>query len=76
MEPFRPVFDHALLGLPDVDELTNDIKHSLLNVLNAYVKIDQCTTTLLNAIQIYVHSVLDALDAQDVSLIKKYSYEF
>ena len=76
MEPFRPVFDHALLGLPDVDEITSDIKHSLLNVLNVSVKIDQCTTTLLNAIQIYVRSVLDALDAQDVSLIKKYSYEF
>ena len=76
MEPFRPIIDHALLGLPEAEELTSDIKHSLLDVLNTSVKIDQCTTTLLNAIQIYVRSVLDALDAQDVSLIKRYSYEF
>lgn len=76
MEPFRPLVDHVVLGLPIENELSPSSKHELVNLLNMQVIIDRQKTTVLNAIQIYVKSVLDALDEHDISLIKNYFYAY
>ena len=76
MEPFRPLVDHIVIKLVQEDELSKETKHEILNILNLQVLIDGQKTTVLNAIQIYVKSILDALDEKDISLIKMYSYEF
>lgn len=76
MEPFRPIIDNLATKMVIGDELTQSDKYELQNILNKEVYIDSQTTTLQNAIQIYVHSALSALDERDPSLIKDYSYEF
>lgn len=76
MEPFRPIVDNIVTKLPREEELSQEAKHTLINFVNESVLIDGQRTTVLNAIQIYVKSVLDALDEKDISLIKSYSYEF
>ena len=76
MEPFRPLVDNLVTKLPHEDELSTETKHQILDILNLNVQIDGQKTTVLNAIQIYVKSVLDALDEKDISLIKTYNYEF
>lgn len=76
MEPFRPLVDNIVTKIPISDELSQDSKYELQNLLNKEVYIDNQITTVQNAMQIYVYSVLSALDERELSLIKDYSYEF
>lgn len=77
MEPLRPLIDHKVMQLPlGNDELEKEEKLMLVQVLNEDVLIAERYTTTLNAISIYVKSVFDALEADDISLIKFYEYEF
>ena len=76
MEPFRPLFDLIVYSMPKGNDLEHDDKLFLLNTLNERVQIGKSKQTVINAVGIYVKSVLDALDNNDLSLIKFYEYEF
>jgi len=77
MEPFRPIVDHCVLGFSIDDyELSKEQKLMLASILTSDVSIDESRHTVLDAISIYVKSVLEALEANDVSRIKFYRYEF
>ena len=76
MEPFRPLFDIMVYSMPKGEELEHEDKLYLLNTLNERVFIGKAKQTITNAIGIYVKSVLDALDNNDLSLIRFYDYEF
>jgi CRISPR-associated endonuclease Cas1 subtype II len=76
MEPFRPLIDMQVYYLPQFDEFSKDEKFQLLEVLNQTVYIDSSIQYVTNAIKIYCKSILDALEAQDISLIKFYNNEF
>lgn len=76
MEPFRPLFDLIVYSMPKRNDLEHEDKLFLLNTLNERVQIGKSKQTVINAVGIYVKSVLDALDNNDLSLIKFYEYEF
>lgn len=78
MEPFRPLVDSIVAEFPVelVDGMSSTEKQLLLEVLSKHVFIDEVCYTVLNAMTIYVKSVLDALEANDSSLIRFYRYEF
>ncbi|SDZ89947.1 CRISPR-associated endonuclease Cas1 [Pseudobutyrivibrio sp. ACV-2] len=74
MEPFRPIVDRAVkVLLPDKFE--HDEKVEMLRLLQAEVMIAGRNEYLTNAIKIYTKSIFDALNDEDVSLIKFYQYE-
>ena len=74
MEPFRPIVDrYVRSNIPEKFE--TDEKHSILSILNKEYVIDSCKQTLSNTIKIYTHSVFDAIENNDLSLIKYYSHE-
>lgn len=78
MESFRPLVDFKVAHIEFENDLnlTREEKNILVNVLNETVYIDGHKTEVVNAVRIYVHSVLYALEKEDVSLIKNYMYEF
>jgi len=61
MEPFRPLVDRQVWKNKPV-RFEKEEKTALLNVLNQKVEIDQQIHFVSNAIKIYTHSVLDALN--------------
>lgn len=76
MEPFRPLFDYSVISLGIHDELCHEDKVTILDTLNKRVSIGSMTNTVLNAIGIYVRSVLNSLDSKDLSQIRFCDYEF
>lgn len=71
MEPFRPMVDQKVYNM----ELTVFEKHEkmeLVNILNESVYINDRTEYVNNAIKIYCRSIFDALNDNDVSMIKFY----
>ena len=75
MEPFRPMVDYIVrLNMPDKFE--HEEKMEMLKLLEIEVRIAGRSELLGNAIKIYCKSIFDALNDNDVSLIKLYSYEF
>ena len=72
MEPFRVLIDRKVKGMDFADFQSNE-KHTLLNVLNETVTINQTKQTVLNAIKYYCRSVFEALNEGDLSLIQFYS---
>ncbi len=75
MEPLRPFIDLLILKLEHA-ALSTDIKQSILTFLNRKVSIRGREQYMLNAIEIYVKSILDAISSEDASLIKFIEYEF
>lgn len=75
MEPLRPFIDLLILKLEHV-ALSTDIKQSILTFLNRKVSIMGREQYMLNAIEIYIKSILDAISSEDPSLIKFIEYEF
>lgn len=72
MEPFRILIDQYVLSrLPK--ELTGKEKHDLWTVFHESVRIDGTNQTVLNAVKLYVHSVLRALDNDAPDNIPFYS---
>lgn len=72
MEPYRPIIDRMVVELqPKQFEI--DEKHQMLTVFNKEVIIDGKKELLAKAVKIYAKSVFDALNDQDISLIKMYS---
>jgi CRISPR-associated endonuclease Cas1 subtype II len=71
MEPFRVLVDRMVKSeMPERFE--TDEKHRMLDLVNAEVSIAGKTEYLPNAIKIYVRSVFDAINDNDISEIKFY----
>lgn len=74
MEPFRILIDRTVYEMkPQIFEHPD--KMILVNVLNSEIIIDAKHSTVSNAIKIYTKSVFDAINEQDISLIRFYKYE-
>lgn len=71
MEPFRILVDRKVLQSDYID-FTKKEKMELVSVLNEEVIIDGKKQYVNNAIKIYCKSVFDALNKEDISLIKFY----
>ncbi|WP_026504059.1 type II CRISPR-associated endonuclease Cas1 [Butyrivibrio sp. NC3005] len=74
MEPFRTVVDKKVKNLHP-DKFDQEEKHEMLSILQQEVIIAGRSEYLTNAIKIYTKSVFDALNDEDISLIKFYRYE-
>jgi CRISPR-associated endonuclease Cas1 subtype II len=74
MEPFRLLVDELVYYL-NPDKFEKDEKMAVLDVLNKEVIIDGKKNYVTNAIKIYCRSVFDAINEQDVSVIKFYRDE-
>lgn len=74
MEPFRIIIDKTVYALAP-KELDKATKRILLDTLNSYVFVSGEKQTVLNAIGIYVRSVFEALNAQELERIKFWKYE-
>ena len=74
MEPFRVLVDKVIVQNA-LDKFEHAEKMIVLNFLNGYVHIGGQMNTVLNAIKIYCRSLLDAINENDVSLIKFYNYD-
>lgn len=74
MEPFRPIVDRLVFDIYPL-EFTTEVKHSVADILNINVIIDESNQVLNNAIKMYCKSVLDALTSEDISKIRFYRNE-
>lgn len=74
MEPFRPLIDAAVFWMKP-EKLEKDEKLQLVNILNAEVVLDGRSQYVNNAIKIYCKSVFEALNEDDISLIRFYRNE-
>lgn len=74
MEPFRILVDKKVF-LMTSQKFEHEEKMQLVSVLNDDVYISNRKEYVNNAIKIYSKSVMDALDEQDVSLIRFYQNE-
>lgn len=74
MEPFRILVDKKIYFMKYTD-FEHEQKMELVNILNQEVKIDGRIQYVNNAIKIYCKSVFDALNENDSSLIRFYSFE-
>ena len=72
MEPYRPIIDKFVLEM-NPTQFEKEEKHQMITVLNKEVIIDGRKELLGKAVKIYTRSVFDALNDQDVSLIKFYA---
>lgn len=72
MEPYRPIIDRMVVEMQP-KQFETDEKHQMLTVLNKEVVIDGKKELLAKAVKIYSRSVFNALNDQDISLIKIYS---
>lgn len=71
MEPFRTLVDRKVLILQN-DKFESEEKMELVNLLNNEVSINGRSEYVINAIKIYTRSIFDALQENDVSLIRFY----
>lgn len=74
MEPFRVIVDQKVWGMP-LKTFEHDEKMQLVDLLNHEVKIDGKIQYINNAIKIYCKSVFEALNENDSSLIRFYTFE-
>lgn len=74
MEPFRPFVDRQLLTM-DVTVFEHEEKMEFVKLLNEEVRIDCKINYMTTAVKIYVKSVFDALNENNISLIKFPDYE-
>lgn len=74
LEPLRGFIDKKVIESEWISFETNE-KHEMASLLSNYVVIDNTKQTLLNAIRIYVRSVIEAINEKDVSNIKYIQYE-
>ncbi len=69
MEPFRPIIDWRVKNMNPV-KFEKAEKLELINLLNMEILIDGRVNTLLNAIKIYTKSATNAIEQEDISLIR------
>ena len=75
MEPFRPLVDYQVMNLKPLKFETEE-KRKMLEIMQFDVFIAGRNEYLNNAIKIYCKSIFDAINQEDLSLIKLYRYEF
>jgi CRISPR-associated endonuclease Cas1 subtype II len=75
MEPFRIMVDRKVFEMTPLKFEKNE-KLLLVDVLNENVQIEGKNQHLINAIRIYVKSIFNAIEENDISLIRFYDYEF
>ncbi len=71
MEPFRILIDRTVYKLQP-EKLEHDEKVIIIGALTKEVVINDKVTTVLNAIKIYCRSIFEAINDNDVSLIRFY----
>ena len=71
MEPFRVLIDEAVYKL-HIEEFTKETRYKLVEVLNCKVEIDNQEQYCSNAIRLYTHSVINAMNEKNVGEIKFY----
>lgn len=71
MEPFRPIVDETVKRM-NLTKFEHEEKMEVLKILQQEVMISGRKENVSNAIKIYCHSVFDALNDADASLIKFY----
>mgnify|MGYP004434887617 FL=1 len=74
MEPFRILVDRKVYEMKP-EKFEKEEKLQLVNILNQEVTIDGKRNYVVNAIKIYCKSVFDAINDNDVSLIRFYYNE-
>ncbi|MCI8648010.1 MAG: type II CRISPR-associated endonuclease Cas1 [Firmicutes bacterium] len=74
MEPFRPLIDMAVFWMKP-EKLEHEEKMYLVNILNAEINIDGKQQYVNNAIKIYCKSIFEALNEDDIGLIRFYRNE-
>ncbi|RDU22250.1 type II CRISPR-associated endonuclease Cas1 [Anaerosacchariphilus polymeriproducens] len=74
MEPYRILVDKMVL-LMRPDKFENEEKMQIVDLLNQEVFIDGKRNYINNAIKIYCRSIFDALNENDISLIRFYRNE-
>ena len=74
MEPFRILVDRQAADM-QITEFDSKVKYQLLDVLNQEVRINGNKEYVSKAIRIYVKSVCDAIEEQDLTFLKFYRYE-
>ena len=74
MEPFRILVDEEVYRMKP-EKFEHDEKMRMVNILNREIIIDGKRNYLNHAIKIYCKSVFDALNENDSSLIRFYSFE-
>lgn len=74
MEPFRILVDRKVYEMKP-EKFEKEEKLQLVNILNQEVTIDGKRNYVVNAIKIYCKSLFDAINDNDVSLIRFYSNE-
>lgn len=74
MEPFRILVDEEVYRMKP-EKFEHDEKMRMVNILNKEIMIDGKRNYLNHAIKIYCKSVFDAMNEQDVSLIRFYRNE-
>lgn len=74
MEPYRILVDRRVREC-NFTEFESEQKHIMLDMLNTMVKIDGTNQFIINSIKIYCRSFFEAMNENDVSLLKFYSYE-
>lgn len=74
MEPFRPLVDKLVIEM-NIKEFEHDEKMEIVNIMNKEVIINDRKQYLNNAIGIYCKSIFDALNDEDISLIRFYKDE-
>lgn len=74
MEPFRILVDRKVYEMKP-EKFEKEEKLQLVNILNQEVTIDGKRNYVVNAIKIYCKSVFDAINDNDVSLIRFYFNE-
>lgn len=71
MEPFRPLVDRQILAL-ELKEFTPDHKHTLVDLINQTVTIEEKQQRISQAIAIYCSSIFRAIINQDAGQISHY----
>lgn len=74
MEPYRILVDRRVREC-NFTEFESEQKHIMLDMLNTMVKIDGTNQFIINSIKLYCRSFFEAMNENDVSLLKFYSYE-
>ena len=72
MEPYRPIIDRFVFEMNPV-QFEKEEKHQMITILNKEVFVDGKKELLGKSVKIYTRSVFDALNDQDISLIKFYT---
>ena len=74
MEPFRPIIDR-FVKIYNPTKFEKEEKYEILTILNKEFIMNSRKLTLINAIKSYSHSIFEAIESGDTSLIKFYNYE-